>query len=55
MRCVVTVGKHINDIRDIARQQNITTIDELLEAVFSVSSAPRLYSEVPRPAEFSSV
>jgi hypothetical protein len=28
-----------------------TTIQELLEAVFSVGSAPRLYNEDPRPAE----
>jgi hypothetical protein len=27
------------------------TIEGLLEAVFSVGSAPRLYSEYPRPAE----
>jgi hypothetical protein len=28
-----------------------TTIEELLKAMFSVGSAPRLYNEDPRPAE----
>jgi hypothetical protein len=40
IRCLVTVGKHVNDIRAIARQPPITT-EGLLEAVFSVGSAPR--------------
>jgi hypothetical protein len=39
-----------NDIRIIARQP-IKTIEELLQAVFSVGSTPRLYSEDPRPIE----
>jgi hypothetical protein len=32
-------------------QPPITTIEELLGAVFSVGSAPRLYKKDPRPAE----
>jgi hypothetical protein len=51
MRCLVTAGKHINDIRFIARQPPITTIDGLLDAVFSVRSAPKVCREDPRPAE----
>jgi hypothetical protein len=51
MRCLVAAGKHVNDIRVIARQLPITTIEKLLEVVFSVESAPRLYSEYPRPGE----
>jgi hypothetical protein len=35
----------------IARQLPMTTKEGLLEAVFSVGSALKLYSEVPRPAE----
>jgi hypothetical protein len=50
MRCFVTAGKHINNIRAITRQSPIT-IGKLLEAVFSVGSAPRIYNEDPRPAE----
>jgi hypothetical protein len=46
---LVEAGKHVNDIQTIARQQPI--IEKLLEEVFSVGSAPRLYSEDPRPAE----
>jgi hypothetical protein len=45
------VGKHVNNTRAIARQLPITTIKEMLEAVFSVGSAQRLYSENPRPVE----
>jgi hypothetical protein len=48
---LVVAGKHVNDIRTVVRQPPITTIEELLEAVFSVESAPRLFSEDPRPAE----
>jgi hypothetical protein len=55
MRCLVTTGKHVNSIQAIAKQPPITGVDGLLEAVFSVGSAPRLYSENSRPAEFSSV
>jgi hypothetical protein len=47
---LVAAGKHVNDIRAIPRQPPITT-EKLLEAVFSVGSAPRLYSEDPRLAE----
>jgi hypothetical protein len=50
MGCLATAEKHVNDIRAIARQPPIT-IEKLLEAVFSVGSAPRLYSENSRPAE----
>jgi hypothetical protein len=32
----------------------MTTVEGLLEAVFSVESAARLYSEGPRPAEIDS-
>jgi hypothetical protein len=48
-------GKHVNNIWAIARQLPITIVEGLLEAVFSVGSAPRLYSKDPRPAESSSV
>jgi hypothetical protein len=50
---VVATDKHVNDIRAI-RQPPVTTIEKLLEAVYSVGSAPRLYSEDPRPAEWVS-
>jgi hypothetical protein len=40
---LVTVGKHVNIIRVIARQLPVTTIEGLLETLFSVTSAPRLY------------
>jgi hypothetical protein len=43
MRYLVTVGKHVNDIPAIARQQLTTTIKEL--------SAPRLYNKYLRPAD----
>jgi hypothetical protein len=55
MRRLVTVGKHVNSISAIARRPPMTSIDGLLEAVFSVESAPRLYSEDPRPTQCSSV
>jgi hypothetical protein len=51
MRCLVTAGNHVNSIRAIAMQPPITTAEGLLEAVFSVGSATRLYSDNPRPAE----
>jgi hypothetical protein len=51
MYCLVMVGKHVTDIRAIARQPPIATIEGLSEAMFSVGSAPRLYSEDPSPAE----
>jgi hypothetical protein len=43
-------NKHVNNIRDIARQPPITTIEELLRAVFSVGSDPDLHNEDPKPA-----
>jgi hypothetical protein len=45
MRCLVAAGKHVDDIQAIAEQPPITTIEKLLEAVFSVGSSPRLYSD----------
>jgi hypothetical protein len=48
---LVTTGKHVNDIRAVVRQPPIAIIEKLLEAVFSVGSAPRLYNEDPRPSE----
>jgi hypothetical protein len=51
MRSLVAAGKHVNHNRAIARQPPITTTEKLLEAVFSVGFAPRVYSEDPRPAE----
>jgi hypothetical protein len=51
MCCLVAVGKHVSDIPTISRQPPIATREELLEAVFSVGSAHRLYSEDPRLAE----
>jgi hypothetical protein len=42
MHFLVKASKHINDIQAIARQLPVTTIEELLEAVFSVGAAPRL-------------
>jgi hypothetical protein len=51
VRCLVTAGKHVNNIQAIATQPPITIIDELLKAVFSVGYAPRLYNKDPRPAE----
>jgi hypothetical protein len=54
MRCLVTVDKHVNNIRAIARQPPLTTIEKLLEAVFSVGSTPRLYNEDPQDSWQSS-
>jgi hypothetical protein len=51
IRCSVAAGKHVNNIRAIARKPPITTTGKLLKTVFSVGSAPRLYSKDPRPAE----
>jgi hypothetical protein len=48
MRCLAAAGKHVNDIRPVARQPPIITIEKLLEALYSVGSAPRLYSEDPQ-------
>jgi hypothetical protein len=55
MRYLIMAGKYINNIRTLARQPPIPTIEGLLEAVFSVGFNPRPYSEDPRPAESSSV
>jgi hypothetical protein len=44
-------SKHVNNIRVIARQPPITTIEKLLEAMFSVGPVPRMYYEDRRPAE----
>jgi hypothetical protein len=51
---LVTAGKHVNNIGAIARQPPISTYG-LQEVVFSVESAPRLYSEDPRPDEVEGV
>jgi hypothetical protein len=55
MRSLITAGKHVNNIRVIARQTPISTREVLLETVFAVGSDPRLYSEDSRPADSSSV
>jgi hypothetical protein len=52
---LVTARKHVNNIRAIARQPPIKIIEELLEVVFSVTSALRLYNEDPRPATQAAV
>jgi hypothetical protein len=51
MRCLVTAGKHVNDTRAVARQPPVTTVEGLLEAVFSVGFAQRLYCDDPWQAE----
>jgi hypothetical protein len=51
VHCLVAACKHISNIWPIARQPPITTIEKLLDVVFSFVSAPRLYSENPRLAE----
>jgi hypothetical protein len=48
MRCLVAAGKHLDDIQSVARQPPMTTIEGLLDVVFSVGSALRLYSEEHR-------
>jgi hypothetical protein len=53
MRCLVTVGKHVNNVLAIARQPSISTIEELLGTVFVVGSAPGLYKEEARPAQWN--
>jgi hypothetical protein len=50
MHCLLTAGKHVNNIRANARQPPITTV-ELLGAVFSVGSVPGIYNDDLRPAE----
>jgi hypothetical protein len=52
MRCLVTVGKHVNNIRAITRQPPIT-IKELFGAVFSVGSVRSIYNEDPRPTQWN--
>jgi hypothetical protein len=42
MRCLVTAGKHVNNIRAIAMEPPIETIEGLLKAVFSLDP-PRGY------------
>jgi hypothetical protein len=44
MHCLATADKHINDIRAIARQPPMKTIEGVLEAMFSVESAPAYFS-----------
>jgi hypothetical protein len=51
MLYLVTAGKHVNNIRDIARKPLINVVEGLLEAMFSVGSATWLYSEEPRLSE----
>jgi hypothetical protein len=51
MCCLVTAGKHVYNIRAIARQSPIITIEELVAAISCVGCAPRLYSGDPTPAE----
>jgi hypothetical protein len=48
---LVAAGKYVNDIPAIARQPLIT-MEKLREVVLSAGSAPKLYSEDPRPGEF---
>jgi hypothetical protein len=55
MHCLVTASKHVTNNQAIARQLLITAVEGLLEAVLSVRSALRPYSEDLRPAECSSV
>jgi hypothetical protein len=47
MRCLVAAGKHANDMRAIVRQPPITTIEKLLETVFSVGSARGYIARTP--------
>jgi hypothetical protein len=51
MCCLVAAGKHVNNIQAVVRQPPITTIEKLLDEVFSVGSALRLYSKDSRQAE----
>jgi hypothetical protein len=50
MGCFVASVKHVSDIRAIVREPSLTMIT-VLEAVSSVGSAPRLFSEDSRPDE----
>jgi hypothetical protein len=52
--CLRASGKHVNDIRVIARQPTITTIVKLLGAVFSFGSAPKLLARTPGRLEAGS-
>jgi hypothetical protein len=47
MLCFVTAGKHVNNIRVIAGQPSITTMEKLSENFFSIGSARRLYNGIP--------
>jgi hypothetical protein len=51
MCCLVTAGKHVKNIRAVARQPPMTTIEELLEAMFPLGFLPGLYNEDRRPAQ----
>jgi hypothetical protein len=51
MHYFVMAGKHVNDIRAIAGQPPVATIEKLLEVVFSVGPTLSLYGENPRPDE----
>jgi hypothetical protein len=44
-----------SDIRSVATQTSMTTVEDLMEAVFCVGSAPRRYSEDPRQFSWSVV
>jgi hypothetical protein len=54
MRCFVTAGKHVNNIRatSIARYAPIATTEKMSKEVFSVKSVPELYNENTRPAQW---
>jgi hypothetical protein len=43
MSCLVTAGKHVNNIVTVAKQRPITTIEKLLKEVFSVGTTPHGY------------
>jgi hypothetical protein len=53
MRYLVTAGNHVSNIRAIARQPPIAIRAKLLEGVFSVGSAPKLYNKDLNPADLS--
>jgi hypothetical protein len=47
MHCLIKAGKHVSNIRAIARQPPIEIIDGLLEAVFSVVSFRSYIARTP--------
>jgi hypothetical protein len=51
MRCFVTAGEHVNNIRAIARQPSMTTIQDLLQAMFPVGVVSGIYNEDPSSAQ----